>query len=282
MLIPKRRTSVTVIIPSSATRDIPHLREKTLRLGFVGRALAIFRVDNILIYKDRGRDDSKFIEKILTYMSSPQYVRRRIFKLTPELKYVGILPPLRTPNHPLKKPVSELRIGEIREGVVVKTLGNRSIVDIGLDSPAEVRNSYPVNTVLNVKITGIGRTVEAEPISLDEIPYFWCFKVKAVNQSIEEIAKDEIFDMTVATSRNGEPIETVAGELAECWMKSRNVLIAFGSPTEGIEEILGRKKLSIKNLFDFTVNTIKDQGTKTVRLEEAITASLAVFNYLTT
>lgn len=280
MTILKRKSSITVAIPSSTTSDIPHLREKTLRLGFIGRTLAIFRVDNLLIYRDKGKDDSQLIEKILTYLATPQYVRKKIFELTPELKYAGILPPLRTPNHPLKKPVKELKIGEIREGVTIKTFRDQSLVDIGLDSLAVVRNSYPLKTVLNVKITDTNGTIGAKPVDFEEIPYFWGFNVKAANQSLDEIATNEKFDLTIATSKYGQPIEAIASELTERWMKSKNVLIAFGSPTEGIREILARKNLSIRSVFNFAVNTVKYQGAETVRIEEALTASLAVFNYL--
>ncbi len=279
MIVSKRKSTVTVTIPSSTIRDTPHLREKTLRLGFIGRAFAIFRIDNILIYRDKGEDESELIAKILKYMEAPQYIRKKIFELTPGLKFAGILPPLRTPNHPLKKPLKELKIGEIREGVVIKTLRDYSLVDIGLDSYAVVRKQFPLKTLLNVKITSL-KNIEAMPVRFGEIPYFWGFNVKAMNQSLDETIKNGNFDVTIATSRYGQPIKVIASELVERWMNSKNVLIAFGSPSEGINEILSRKKININDIFDYTVNTIKDQGVETVRIEEALTASLAVFNSL--
>jgi predicted SPOUT superfamily RNA methylase MTH1 len=41
----KRSWKLTVAVPNSLVADVPHLREKTSRLGFLGRALGIFRVD---------------------------------------------------------------------------------------------------------------------------------------------------------------------------------------------------------------------------------------------
>src|SRR2546426_11413698 len=51
---PRRPQIVSVALPASLTLDIPHLREKTARLGFVSRALATFRVEEAIIYRDRG------------------------------------------------------------------------------------------------------------------------------------------------------------------------------------------------------------------------------------
>jgi len=58
------------------------------------------------------------------------------------------------------------------------------------------------------------------------------------------------------------------------------VLVAFGSPRNGVEELLARDKLGVQEAFHYSVNTIPDQGCETVRTEEAIHASLAVLNLL--
>ena len=51
--------------------------------------------------------------------------------------------------------------------------------------------------------------------------------------------------------------------------------ILFGGPYSGLPEtILGQ------NIVDFEVNTVPNQGTVTVRTEEAVIATLAAFNLL--
>src|SRR5512136_2341947 len=94
----KRKLSIA--IPSSVVSDTPHLREKTSKIGLIGRATAIFRVDDIIIYHDNPRinqrKDADLAAKLLSYMETPQYLRKKLFKLDPSLEYVGILPPLRT------------------------------------------------------------------------------------------------------------------------------------------------------------------------------------------
>ncbi len=52
----------------------------------------------------------------------------------------------------------------------------------------------------------------------------------------------------------------------------------FGSPHRGVESLLNEAGLSIQDVSDFVVNTIPNQGTETVRTEEAIMATLSVFN----
>src|SRR2546426_8063753 len=101
---PRRPQIVSVALPASLTLDIPHLREKTARLGFVSRALATFRVEEAIIYRDRGgaeiEREARLVEKMVTYIETPHYLRRLLFKKGADLPYAGTLPPLRTPNQP--------------------------------------------------------------------------------------------------------------------------------------------------------------------------------------
>ena len=282
---PKRKTSIVVAIPASTTADIPHLREKTLKIGFIGRALAIFRVEEILIYEDKDKNENtkynqKLIGEILNYMATPQYLRKSVFKISPNLRYAGILPPLRTPNHPLKKSLSSVLNGEIRKGLVVKSFRENSLIDIGLDKPIQVRGKFKPGTVLNVKLSKVDDKVRGEVIPSDEIQVYWGFKVKIPSKTLDEIIESEKFDLKIATSRYGEQLSSIANIIVNRWIKSKKVLLAFGSPVEGLREIVKRRGFKLEELFDFTVNTISNQGVETVRVEEALISTLAVFNYL--
>ena len=96
---------LVIAIPASIISDTPHLREKTAKVGLIGRAAAIFRVDEIVVYRDNPKEkqtaDLDLIATLLSYMETPQYLRKRLFKIEPQLQYAGILPPLRTPHHPV-------------------------------------------------------------------------------------------------------------------------------------------------------------------------------------
>jgi predicted SPOUT superfamily RNA methylase MTH1 len=93
-------------------------------MGLVGRTAAIFRVEEIIIYPDNAEINQKneinLIATLLSYIETPQYLRKSLFKLKPELRYAGILPPLRTPHHPLNRKIKNLKIGEYREGVTIQ------------------------------------------------------------------------------------------------------------------------------------------------------------------
>lgn len=280
---PRRRRSVTVAVPASMVTDVPHPREKTAKIGLVGRALAIFRAEKIIVYRDLKGDqsrDSRLIEVILNYMATPQYLRKRLFKLTPELNYVGVLPPLRTPNHPLAKHSSKLRIGEVREGVVIGTQGGRSLVDIGVEKPAAVTGSLPTNTRLNFKILSLGDQLEATPIPHEEIDMYWGYTATATKATLGELVRRGNYDLRIATSRYGRPLEEVAEALRAEWLKAKNILVAFGSPSMGLREILLQEDLKVENLFQHTVNIVRHQGAETVRTEEAVLAGLALLNFL--
>ena len=107
------KKKLAIALPSSFVSEPKHLRKKTNIIGIVGRAASIFRVDEIILFKDKP-DEAKLIKTILGYMESPQYLRKIIYRKIPELRYVGALPPLRTPHHPLKDKLKGLWWGLLR------------------------------------------------------------------------------------------------------------------------------------------------------------------------
>ena len=133
------KKKLAIAIPASVISDTPHLREKTSKIGLIGRAAAIFRVDEIIVYPDNPKAnqsrDLDFIALLLSYLETPQYLRKRLFKLEPSLQFAGILPPLRTPHHPVSSKTRDLKTGEYREGLVLSQAKEGLLVDIGVDEP---------------------------------------------------------------------------------------------------------------------------------------------------
>jgi len=281
---PRRPKSISVAIPASLVADTPHLREKTHKIGLVGRACAIFRVENILIYPDIPRinqaRDAKLISAILTYMETPQYLRKHLVKLDPDLRYAGILPPIRTPHHPLQKPTSQLETGEIRDGVVVETGRDASLVYIGIEKLATVPTKLSRGSRVTVKVENIQGRIECTTIPKQEISIYWGYSVSVSNLPIGETIKEGRFDLVIATSRYGRDIGELLQELKNAWIKSTNALIAFGAPKKGLREILAQENLKIEDVADFNLNTVPVQAVETVRTEEAVLASLAIINLL--
>jgi hypothetical protein len=101
-----------------------------------------------------------------------------------------------------------------------------------------------------------------------------------LNGSLGELLQQKPFDLTIATSKKGKHITSVFEELREKWTVSKKTLLAFGAPSQGLYEILSREQLKLEEVADFVVNTIPNQGTETVRTEEALCATLSIFNTL--
>jgi predicted SPOUT superfamily RNA methylase MTH1 len=259
------------------------LREKTSKVGLVGRAAAIFRVDEIIVYQDdmetNQKPEMELIALLLAYMETPQYLRKRLFKLTPQLQYAGILPPLRTPHHPLNRKIKNLKLGEYREGVTVSRVKEGILVDIGVERPALMRNTHlSMNKRVTVEIAEVKDHVTVEPADREEMSKYWGYKVTVKPHSFARLVQTGEFDLTIATSRYGVPFAEVANEIAEGWKKASNILVAFGAPTQGLYETVRKENLNLDEIVDFVVNTVSLQGTETIRTEEALIASLAILN----
>ena len=86
------------------------------------------------------------------------------------------------------------------------------------------------------------------------------------------------FDLRIATARIGDNFMDVAGKIDGKWAGSQRILVAFGAPSRGLHEIVQDEGLNLADLVDFIVNMVPNQGTVTVRTEEALFASLAILN----
>ena len=278
-----RKTDVSIAIPASIVSDVPHLREKTARIGTIGRAAAIFRVNEVIVFPDNPAAsqarDMNLVETILSYVETPQYLRKWRYKMKPELRYAGILPPLRTAHHPVTKRLRDLKVGDFREGVTTSRVKEGFLVDVGIEQPLLVRNKeIKLNKRITVKLTSTSPQAEAKVMNRKEIPSYWGFEVTASPAPLGQIIRDRRFDLVIATSRLGTPFAHVKDAILNRWKNAYKVLVAFGAPTKGLYEIVKLENLILGEVADFVVNMIPLQGTETVRTEEALYASLAILN----
>ena len=280
-----RSREVSIAIPASFVSDTPHLREKTFRIGVVGRAASIFRIDNIIVYPDMPNvdqtRDAELLALALSYMETPQYLRKKLFRIRPELRYAGVLPPLRTPHHPLINRLERLTIGEYREGVIVSSSAKGSFIDVGVEQPAFIPGKrLPPNTRATVKVTELPKQFLATTVTREEIETYWGYKATISKATFGQLTKKRNFDLVIVTSYRGKPIAEVIDALKAKWETAKKILIAFGAPTQGLYEILTREHMKPEDITDLIVNTIPNQGTETVRTEEALYTTLAILNTL--
>jgi predicted SPOUT superfamily RNA methylase MTH1 len=156
-----------------------------------------------------------------------------------------------------------------------------SLVDIGVERPVLVPGAQlETDKRVTVKIVGRGRRPRATLTDRGEVGEYWGYRVWTSNASIGELMSKGSFDLVVATSRFGVRLTKVKEGLARRWGKADRVLVAFGSPSEGLQEIMARENLQLEKVADFILNMVPDQGTETVRTEEAIFVCLGLLNCL--
>ncbi len=280
MRAPRRLRRLSVALPSSMVSELGHLRQKTEVVGQVARSASIFRVDEVVVYRDEP-DESSLIRTLLSYVETPQYLRRYLFGVRPELKYAGVLPPLRTPHHPLGNRVGDLEVGEHREGVVVNEEAGECLVDIGVDTTLRAAGRVPSKgSRVTVRITGKSPGLRGVFAKQGEVDQYWGYRIRVAKTGLAGMAGDGGYGLMIATSRTGTPYKDAVEALSKEWLGAESILVAFGSPRRGIDEILRREGGSVGDVFRFNINTIPGQGCETVRTEEALHATLAVLNLI--
>jgi methyltransferase len=138
----------------------------------------------------------------------------------------------------------------------------------------------PISERVTIRLTKGPPELEGEIVEPARLTIYWGFRVARGNVSLSEIIRSRKFDLTISTSRKGTDIREITHELKEKWGSSKRPLIVFGSPDEGVPEILARSGMDMSDSMNFNLNTIPEQGVETVRTEEALWGSLAVLNVL--
>lgn len=269
----RRSNPLTVFFPSSILSDVPSLSEKTFKVGQIARAASIFRVEELVIYPDGSnwRRDARLIHSLLSYAETPQYLRRSIFPISPQLRFAGLIPPLRTPHHPLGS--SDV---EYREGLVLESGAKGSMIEIGLRQPVRCRIPLPKNSRVTMRREG-GAWV---PVPRESVPLYWGYSVHLDERPLREILAERRSGVLIATSRLGKPVSQMAGHISRAFSERRGISLIFGSPREGLHEILGREGATLDDLVDMTINIAPGQGTATIRTEEAIMIALALIDFI--
>ena len=299
------RDRISVAIPDSSLSDEKGLREKTLKIGKFARTFSIFGVEKIIIYKDptetQKKSDMFLLNLILEFLNTPQYLRKSIYPMNSDLSYIGLLPPIRAPQHTNKVRIKDVKVGEIRVGVLHdknsmlkkmdrKTFTNtdKSIInfnkerfayyiDVGLDYPipflgegrdgekvvVKFVNSYPHLKVIKAS----GRDLEK---------LYLGYSIVKVNSLEDFLKKLDEKTFVIFTSKNGRIFKSVEFQFKQSINNFENLLIVFGSPSKGIKEIYTNYHTTKNSMY---LNMFPDQKTQTIRLEEAILGTLTLLNH---
>jgi methyltransferase len=296
---------ISVAIPDSSLSDEKGLREKTLKIGKFARTFSIFGIEKIVIYEDptetRKKSDMCLLNLILEFLNTPQYLRKSMYPMNSDLSYIGLLPPIRAPQHTSKVRIKDVKVGEIRVGVlhdknsIIKKINRKTFtntyqprinfnkerfdfyIDVGLDYPipflgegrdgekvvVKFINSYPHLQVIKVS----GRDLEN---------HYLGYSIVKVNSLEDFLKKLDEKTFVIFTSKKGKIFKSVEFQFKQSINKFEKLLIVFGSPSKGIKEIYPNYHTTKNSMY---LNMFPDQKTQTIRLEEAILGTLTLFNH---
>jgi predicted SPOUT superfamily RNA methylase MTH1 len=268
-----------VTIPDSSLSDEQTKRDKSIKIAQFARACSIFRVKRVYIYHDSlshfEDDDPQLLKTILRYLDTPQYLRKMLFPMMHQLQYAGILHPIKAPHHRVSEDIKKVKAGDVRTGVIVKVKG-KLFVEVGLRSLVPLVGEGLEGKKANVRFTSSYPNLKAVEASEQEIPDYWGYDIKEV-PSISKLLTSVERTAVIITSRNGRYFKNIEAALAEHAKKVHHILVAFGAPKHGLQEILAKEGASI-GPYQYVVNMFPNQGTETVRLEEAVLGTLAILN----
>lgn len=268
-----------ITIPDSSLSDEQTKRDKSVKIAQFARACSIFRVKRIYVYHDSlshfEKDDLYLLKTILRYLDTPQYLRKVLFPMMHQLQYAGVLHPIKAPHHRVLEDIKKVKAGDVRTGVIVKVKG-QLFVEVGLGSLVPYVGEGLEGKKVNIRFTSSYPNLKAVHATEEDIIDYWGYEVKEV-PSISKLLTSVEKTTIIITSRKGRYFKNIEAGLAEHAENVKNILVAFGAPKYGLHEILAKEGVSIKP-YEYVVNMFPNQGTETVRLEEAVLGTLAILN----
>lgn len=261
--------------------------------------------------RDVLSDPTSFFLHVLDYLETPQYLRRHLFPMSQELKLVGLLNPLALPSHLSRHEYSRWREGVAisRTNVNVQYRSESDppptrYVDVGQERLVEVERNVPSGQRVTVDMSPsgpeydscpgkylFGKLAEREAPVLDGI--YWGYRVRralCLSDVFSNSAVSKGYDVTIGTSERGTPVTGSATDVPFSIPQYEHLLIVFGG-VHGLERsTIGDARLEnlgisysesgtsnhdVGDLFDFYINTCPNQGSRTIRTEEALLITLA-------
>ncbi len=263
---------LSVAIPESALSDESLKIDKTRKISVLARACAIFKIDTIYVYQEGSKKtDSGLMVMILKYLETPQFLRRRLFPKMNDLKFAGVLQPLKIPSHITPVNSKKIKAGDIREGIIVNIKGKK-FVDVGINQLIQYYGNTTTGKRVTVRFKEGYPRLSVKDVDKSEISTYWGYSVKERANLFSVLS--EWKGNIIITSRKGKPISRE--QLSKYAKSDEHTLVVFGSPERGVHEIIGGRMNKVQNAK--SLNFFPNQATETIRLEEALLGTLAIIN----
>ncbi|XP_013139027.1 PREDICTED: putative methyltransferase C9orf114 isoform X1 [Papilio polytes] len=294
-------STISIAVPGSIMENAQSAELRTYLAGQIARAACIFCVDEVIVYDDIGdkldtkkskledteglkiaRKSCVQLARILQYLECPQYLRKHFFPIHKDLEFAGLLNPLDAPHH--------LRMSndfKFREGITMNKKvkpGRGSQVNVGLLQ--DVSSDKLINPGIRVTVKMLpavegSKKLKGKIVSLAtpraETGVYWGYTVRIatnLSQIFTQSPYKDGYDLTIGTSDRGTHID----ELPNKGVKYNHALIVFGG-LQGIEAALeSDEQLKVDDaslLFNHYINVLPNQGSRTIRTEEAVLVALS-------
>ena len=229
---------------------------------------------------------SHYLAHLLSYLETPPHLRKRVFPMHPNLRTAGLLPSLDMPHH-----LRQNEWCDYREGVVVGQRGDtQAIVDTGLSQqvtvPAVTSRSVPEGSRVTVRFSSQDPNALAEFVDpstpREEAGYYWGYSVRrcsSLSSVFTECPFDGGYDLSFGTSERGIPLSDIEGNPQRRELPNyKHLLLVFGG-VAGLETAVRNdpqlrdmsiRPVDVDKLFDYWVNLLPGQGSRTIRTEEAV------------
>lgn len=286
--IPKEKEKVSIstwsiALPGSILENAQTQELRTYLVGQIARAACIYKVNEIIVFDDSGGTEvSKYclqFARLLQYLECPQYLRKHFFPIHKDLQFIGLLNPLDAPHHLRQNEESEYREG-ITTQKPTKT-GKGCYVNVGLVKDVKIGEKLEPGLRVTVKLyqkaegsKWYGNVVSPEEPFRDRNLY-WGYSVRVAHSLSQVLTKCPYpggYDLTIGTSDKGQAVDGFQPPGTV-----RHGLVVFGG-LKGLEAALESDELPVEHpslLFDCYLNTCPEQGSRTIRTEEAVLITLA-------
>ncbi|XP_059148643.1 putative methyltransferase C9orf114 [Physella acuta] len=291
-----RAYTVSIALPGSILDNAQSMELRAYLAGQIARAAAVFNVDEIIVFDENTQsrqDKSEFsglkkpghgntqLFHILQYLECPQYLRKAFFPYHPDLAHAGLLNPLDTPHHLRESDTSQYREGVVLKKPVSNKQNAGSFANIGLKQEVHLNMVVPPGQRVTVKLkeqTPEKKVLQGVVVSPNEpreiAGLYWGYTVRLASCLSEVFTMspyDENYDLTIGTSEKGK----LANDVEVGAFK--HALIVFGG-LKGLEaSVESDDKIKTDDpseLFHHYVNVCPNQGSRTIRTEEALLIAL--------
>lgn len=117
-----RDFTVSLALPGSILDNAQTTELRTYLAGQIARALAVFCIDEVIIFNDSLQEEAgnSHLINILKFLECPQYLRKDFFPIHRDLKFAGVLNPTDMPHH-----LRAFEESQFREGIVLDKTTDR-------------------------------------------------------------------------------------------------------------------------------------------------------------